>query len=67
MISSTLATGGHASLCVGDSGGPTVRNGKIVGVNSSYIIDQNLQTEEAYLNLHSRISNVQGWIRSIIR
>lgn len=67
MVSSTLATGGKASLCDGDSGGPTIRNGKIVGVNASYLIDQTSQTEEAYFNLHSRLSEVQGWVRSIVQ
>lgn len=67
MVSSTLLSGGKASLCDGDSGGPTLRNGKIVGINSSLLIDQRSQTEEAYLNLHSRISEAQTWINNIIR
>jgi len=67
MISSTLRSGGKSSLCEGDSGGPTMRNGKIVGVNSQYLIDQSLESDEAYFNLHSRLSEIKGWMNSILR
>jgi secreted trypsin-like serine protease len=65
IVSSTLATGGKASLCKGDSGGPILRNGKIVGVNSQYIIDQTSPIEDNFLNLHSRLSEVKTWINSV--
>jgi secreted trypsin-like serine protease len=67
MISASLRSGGKSSLCEGDSGGPVTRNGKVVGVNSQYLIDQTSQTEEAYLNLHSRLSEIRGWADSILK
>jgi trypsin len=66
IVSSSLASGGKSSLCEGDSGGPVLRNGKVVGVNSQSIIDQTSQAQEAYLNLHSRLSEVKNWVESII-
>ena len=67
IVSSTLASGGKSSLCEGDSGGPVLRNGKVVGVNSQYIIDQTSEAQEAYLNLHSRLSEVKSWTEGIMR
>lgn len=66
MVSASFSNKGNASVCEGDSGGPTMRNGKIVGVNSSYLINQKSPVEEAFLNLHSRISEVQTWVNSIV-
>ena len=62
-----IAGGGDASVCEGDSGGPVLRDGKIVGVNSKYIIDQTSSTQDAYINLHSRMSQVKSWVEGIVK
>jgi hypothetical protein len=37
-----------------------MRNGKSVGFNSQYLIDQSLENDEAYFNFHSRLSEIQN-------
>ncbi|MBT4790332.1 MAG: trypsin-like serine protease [Halobacteriovoraceae bacterium] len=59
-----------ASLCLGDSGGPVIRNNKIVGINSNYTFDdlsaEGTESGISYLNLHSRLSFVSTWIKQIV-
>jgi secreted trypsin-like serine protease len=58
----------YASICLGDSGGGVYLNGKLVGVNSNYTLnDINPDTGDsasgiAFLNLHTRLSTVKTWL-----
>lgn len=57
-----------ASLCFGDSGGPVVRNNKLVGINTLYTFNDLQEdglstTGVSYLNLHLRISILEDWIK----
>ena len=61
----------YASLCYGDSGGPILKNDKLVGINSSYTFSDitssgGTQTGVSKINLHSRLSQVEEWIKSQI-
>lgn len=61
-----------ASLCLGDSGGPVMKNGKIVGINTLYTFNDLTDEGESasgvsYLNLHARLSKAQGWIQESMR
>ncbi|WP_408097223.1 trypsin-like serine protease [Peredibacter sp. HCB2-198] len=56
-----------ASLCLGDSGGPLIKDGKVVGINTLYTfkdITENGESETgiSYLNLHARLSMAQKWV-----
>lgn len=66
IVSASLASGGTASLCEGDSGGPVLKSGKIVGINSMYVQDQTSPKNEAYLHFHSRLSVIEDWIKKEI-
>jgi V8-like Glu-specific endopeptidase len=59
------------SVCHGDSGGPVLRNEKIVGINVSYI-DRELKEDKSSIkgltdiNLHQRVSIAKEWIQETI-
>ncbi len=57
------------SLCDGDSGGPVMINGKIVGIISSGVFNDldksgDLTSGIFYIGLHSRVSVIQQWIEA---
>jgi secreted trypsin-like serine protease len=61
----------EASVCFGDSGGPVLMNGKIVGINAEGImsdIDDNGESPSgiSYLNMHTRLSLIQDWIQKTL-
>ncbi len=64
IITAASATSGMSE---GDSGGPVLRNGKIVGINSSYLNNKDIRFSSVYLNLHTRVSEVKDWILTIIK
>ena len=62
-----------SSLCLGDSGGPVLLDGKLVGINTNYTFDDiNPEDPEAkssgisYLNIHARLSKVKDWVGGIL-
>jgi secreted trypsin-like serine protease len=62
----------EASVCFGDSGGPVLQEGKIVGINvEGFLDDMNEKGESAkgitYLNLHVRLSNIKNWIQETLK
>lgn len=59
------------SLCFGDSGGPLIKDGKVVGVNGSFLtnfVNEEGRTKNglAYINLHARLSVVSDWLKEIM-
>lgn len=56
--------GGGASLCPGDSGGPLMIWGHVVGVNSYYSFDRFDPSQTSYTNWHAKISHpeVRYWL-----
>lgn len=57
-----------ASLCYGDSGGPLLKDGKVVGINTLYTFNDITTDGESasgisYLNLHARLSMAKDWIQ----
>lgn len=57
-----------ASICYGDSGGPLLKNGKVVGINSLYTFnDINEEGDSvsgiSVLNLHNRLSVAKKWVQ----
>lgn len=63
-----------SSLCLGDSGGPLILNGRLIGINSYYTFsdidpnDPNGGGEGiSYVNLHARISKVKAWIQKTLK
>lgn len=58
----------HASLCLGDSGGPLLRNNKLIGINSNYTFTDTSEDGSAsgisFLNLHTRLNLIKDWILS---
>ncbi len=62
----------EASFCFGDSGGPVLQNGKIIGVNAeAFMADLNEKGESpsgiSYLNQHTRISSLKKWFLEILK
>jgi secreted trypsin-like serine protease len=56
-----------SSLCPGDSGGPALYMGQLVGINTYYTFDANGSTKGiSYLNLHTRVSKVADWLKRIL-
>jgi secreted trypsin-like serine protease len=60
------------SLCWGDSGGPVLRSGKVVGINYSYLVqdfenDGSSKSGLTDLNLHVRLSAIEKWIKATIK
>lgn len=55
-----------ASLCPGDSGGPAYResDGAVVGVNSYYVFKDN--SGIAFINTHTRVSEVSDWVKKFL-
>jgi secreted trypsin-like serine protease len=57
-----------SSVCFGDSGGPLFKDGKLVGVNTTYLakgMDQNGKSPSGKtdVNLHQRLSVVKDWLK----
>ena len=57
-----------SSVCFGDSGGPLFKDGKLVGVNTTYLakgMDQNGKSPSGKtdVNYHQRLSVVKDWLK----
>jgi len=60
------------SICSGDSGGPVTVNNEVIGVNSISVFNDvdsegNIVSGISYINLHSRLSKMQDWIKKVIK
>ncbi|HXH30782.1 MAG TPA: trypsin-like serine protease [Bacteriovoracaceae bacterium] len=60
-----------ASLCIGDSGGPVLFKGNLVGINTNYTFnDFNKEGYSlsgiSFYNMHSRVSRVRTWLSKIM-
>ncbi|MCT4641889.1 MAG: trypsin-like serine protease [Bacteriovoracaceae bacterium] len=63
-----------SSVCFGDSGGPLILEGKLVGVNAYYTFDDLDPNSESgygegvsFTNLHVRVSELRDWIEHILK